>query len=201
MPKGLQGFQKGHGLFSSEDIRRKKISESMKGKIPKNFKEIQRKGWEARKGVPMTGKREIGWKLSEETKRKIRKNSAKIWLGKNLTKEAKKKISDALMGQYMGEKSPNWIRDRTKLKNYNQRQNSEYNYWRKAVYKRDDYRCLDCGARGSENGKKVILNADHIYSWKDYPRMRYEMMNGQTLCKSCHRNKTIFERTGVYKIV
>ncbi len=201
MPKGLKGFQKGHGFFDSEDTRRKKISESMRGKFPKNFKEFQKKGQDSIRGIPMTGRRKTGWMLSEETKTKISKNSAKIWLGKNLAKEVRRKISRALVGKYVGEKNPNWIKDRTKLKNYNDRQNPEYNEWRKAVLRRDDYRCMDCGIRSGEIGKRVILNADHIYSWKDYPRLRYEIINGQTLCVSCHFNKTIFERTGTYQVL
>ena len=56
--------------------------------------------------------------------------------------------------------------------------------WRKAIFQRDDYRCLDCGERGGE------LNADHIFPFSKYPRLRFMLENGQTLCKNCHKQKT-----------
>jgi hypothetical protein len=41
MPKGLQGFQKGHKSFTSEESR-KKISKALKGKTPKNFESMKK---------------------------------------------------------------------------------------------------------------------------------------------------------------
>lgn len=56
---------------------------------------------------------------------------------------------------------------------------SEYKEWRKAVYARDNYRCVKCGS-------KVKINAHHIKSWKYYPDLRYNLSNGITLCEACH---------------
>ena len=53
--------------------------------------------------------------------------------------------------------------------------------WRKEVFERDDYRCLDCGERGGK------LNADHIYPFAYFPRLRFDINNGQTLCEDCHK--------------
>lgn len=196
MAKGLKGFQKGHPSFLTEESK-KKISVALKGKMPKNLYVAQKLAWQARRGQPMTGKRKLGWKLSEETKNKISKNNARTWLGKHFSEEVKQKIKNKLLGKYSGEKSWRWIKDRTSLKNYYKtRQNPEYKQWRKKVFLKDDYRCMDCGARGSANGKKIILNADHIFPWAKYPRLRYELQNGQTLCQACHLTKTIFERKG-----
>lgn len=72
----------------------------------------------------------------------------------------------------------------------------EYKQWRKQVFERDDYRCMDCGKRGGGQ-----LEADHILQWSKYPHLRYEINNGQTLCKSCHIQKTRFDRTGIYNFV
>lgn len=51
--------------------------------------------------------------------------------------------------------------------------------WAKAVKERDR-RCAICGS--TEN-----LEAHHIKPFKDNEALRYDVNNGQTLCKSCHR--------------
>jgi len=61
------------------------------------------------------------------------------------------------------------------------RASPEYNQWRKAVYKRDDYTCQQCGDRG------VRLEAHHIKPFATHPELRFDVGNGITLCKSCHR--------------
>lgn len=61
----------------------------------------------------------------------------------------------------------------------------EYRLWRTAVFERDNYKCVWCGARNG-NGKKIELNADHIQSFIDYPELRLAIDNGRTLCRPCH---------------
>lgn len=56
-----------------------------------------------------------------------------------------------------------------------------YQDWRKAVFVRDQYTCKKCGKVGG------TLNAHHIKTYKDFPELRYEISNGQTLCEQCHR--------------
>ena len=53
--------------------------------------------------------------------------------------------------------------------------------WRKAVFARDEYACVNCGARG------VRLNADHIKPFATYAGLRFDISNGRTLCVPCHR--------------
>ena len=60
----------------------------------------------------------------------------------------------------------------------------EYKKWRTSVFERDNFSCIKCGMN------KTYLHADHIKSWKDYPELRYEISNGQTLCIDCHYVKT-----------
>lgn len=113
-------------------------------------------------------------------------------IGRINSEETRKRISDKVKGRY-AEKSSNWKGGITP-KNHRLRNSPEYEKWRLSVFKRDWFRCLDCGE------KKNNIEADHIYRFVDYPRLRFEILNGQTLCKECHKQKTIFERTGIYII-
>lgn len=53
--------------------------------------------------------------------------------------------------------------------------------WRRAVFARDNYLCLNCGQRGGR------LTADHIKPWSLFPALRFDLCNGRTLCWPCHR--------------
>lgn len=61
----------------------------------------------------------------------------------------------------------------------------EYKLWRTAVFERDNYQCVWCHARNG-NGKRVVLNADHIQSFAEHPELRLAIDNGRTLCRECH---------------
>jgi 5-methylcytosine-specific restriction protein A len=56
---------------------------------------------------------------------------------------------------------------------------AEHRVWRAAVLARCGHRCVDCGAVDD-------LHADHI----DPNGPRYDVANGQTLCRGCHSRKT-----------
>jgi len=74
--------------------------------------------------------------------------------------------------------------------------------WRKAVFERDNYTCQICGAR-SGNGKKVVLNADHIKSFAKYSELRFDINNGRTLCLECHMKTPSWgnrKTNGIHKI-
>jgi hypothetical protein len=79
----------------------------------------------------------------------------------------------------------NWKGGITPLDKLNRR-TPEYIAWRKAVFERDDYRCIDCGAK-SEKGNRVELHPDHLFPFSTYPQLRYELNNGITRCAPCHR--------------
>ena len=53
--------------------------------------------------------------------------------------------------------------------------------WAKKVKERDGYKCQKCGS--TEN-----LQAHHIVPWlqDDAGRLRYDLNNGVTLCRTCH---------------
>lgn len=59
------------------------------------------------------------------------------------------------------------------------RTSSDYKEWRRDVFERDNYTCRKCGAE--EN-----LNAHHILPFSVYPKLRFDVDNGITLCKQCH---------------
>ena len=62
------------------------------------------------------------------------------------------------------------------------RGSNEYKTWRKLVFKRDKYTCQVCKKVGGN------LNADHIKPFALYPKLRFNLSNGRTLCVPCHKN-------------
>lgn len=84
-----------------------------------------------------------------------------------------------------GRKHWNWQGGKTK-ETILLRNQSEYKKWRKGVYERDNYTCQICKLKGGK------LEADHIKPWCLYPKLRYCLENGRTLCKKCHRRTDTF---------
>ena len=60
------------------------------------------------------------------------------------------------------------------------RSRMEYKHWQKAVFIRDNWTCRKCGKHGGD------IHAHHLYSFREFPHLRYSVHNGHTLCKSCH---------------
>lgn len=58
--------------------------------------------------------------------------------------------------------------------------NAEDKAWRKAVLRRDNSTCQICG-------KKNMICVHHKKGWNDYPELRYDVDNGITLCRECHK--------------
>lgn len=88
-----------------------------------------------------------------------------------------------------GENSHFWDGGKTS-KNQILRSRAEYADWRLKVFIRDEYTCQDCGKKNG-NGYKVYLQAHHLKPFSKFPDLRYEVSNGITLCKDCHRGRHV----------
>lgn len=147
------------------------------------------------KGHPAWNK---GKKSSEETRRRISLSRigkkypklSEAKRGKKFSEAHKRKLSEIRkvaykegrlkMPHYSGEKNPNWkggISDR----NHILRTSLAFRNWREQVFERDDYTCQSCGDSRGGN-----LHPHHIKFWHEYPKLRFDVTNGITLCKTCH---------------
>lgn len=137
-----------------------------------------------------------GFKHSEETKRRIAKSlrGNQRAKGYKFTDEQREHMSMALKGKkksdsmryklsesISGESHWNWQGGKTDEKEAI-RNSVQYKDWRKAVFERDGYACVECGDDTGGN-----LEADHIKRFSKHPELRFAVENGRTLCKPCHR--------------
>ena len=92
-----------------------------------------------------------------------------------------------------GEKSPGWKGGITKL-TLRLRESVEYKIWRTLVFKRDNYKCQECGINNNTlEGHHIIpfsvlLRKNNIKDFESALRCKelWETDNGQTLCRECH---------------
>ena len=116
------------------------------------------------KGIFFKGKR-----VSQSTE--FKKGSVGPWKGKT-----RPDISE----RQKGNRSNLWRGGITPI-NLMLRKSVEYRLWRTAVFERDNYTCVSCNVRGGR------LDADHIKSFSKYPELRFDLSNGRTLCRECHK--------------
>ena len=163
---------------------RKRLSEALKGR--EFSEEWIRKIGDALRGrtcskehVLKNRRAHLGKRLSDETKRKISKaNKGQIpWMkGKRHTKESREEIGRTSRG----EKHWNWkgglISEIQRI-----RGSIESKLWRESVFERDGWICQKCSIKGGR------LHPHHIENFADYPEVRFEVDNGITFCKGCHK--------------
>lgn len=101
----------------------------------------------------------------------------------NKTVNCSKKCSAKYFSQFSGEKSHSWQGGLTPI-HLKERRGLKYKQWRIAVFARDNATCQKCGQRGGK------LQVDHDLPFAIYPDLRFEVLNGQTLCVPCHQIKT-----------
>lgn len=124
-----------------------------------------------------------GYKATSE-KRKLNnpggfKKGTQVSVGREWTIE--QKIKRGL--KWLKDKNPKWkngiSKETTKL-----RGSPRYKEWRKKVFRRDNWTCRLCNKKG------IRINADHIKPWAKYPKLRFVVSNGRTLCIKCHKKVT-----------
>jgi 5-methylcytosine-specific restriction endonuclease McrA len=135
------------------------------------------------------GNNNASGKRSDEFREACRKRM----LGRKLhtkphSDETKQKIREAKTGKMTGPDNPNWKGGYTRTERNKFMRTRPYQNWRKAVFERDNYTCVFCGAHG------VYLEADHIFKYAEYPELRIDVDNGRTLCKECHKKVTFMKR-------
>lgn len=185
--KGNPKWIKGYHLSISE---KKKISETTKKAMENpSIREKIRNAGLGRKNSPESIKKMImtrrknGFSLSLESRKKIgRANKEKMLefykKGGTVWNKGKKNLKGA------GKNHPNWKGGITPL-NAKIRNSLEYKLWRKSIFERDNYTCIWCGAKNGK-GITIILNADHIKPFAQFPALRFAIDNGRTLCRKCH---------------
>jgi hypothetical protein len=126
--------------------------------------------------------------------------------GAHLTSETRLKLSLQMKGRFSGSANPMFGKSGSLCPSWKGgitpvheliRRGAPYLKWRQTVLRRDGYRCLDCGVRGGwdkEQKRQVTLNADHIYQFAIYPRLRLDVDNGRTLCEDCHKRTPTYGR-------
>ena len=179
------------GRKMSEESRRK-LSETRKG--IRFSEEHKRKLSVSHKGIPSwnkggaltddhkkkIGESNRGKKRAPEVVERLREIGKVAFLGKRHSEEIKEHWSRVRRGKYVGNEHPNWRGGITPI-NTKIRHSIEYKLWRKSVFERDNYTCVQCNVRGG------VLNADHIKPFALFPELRLEFSNGRTLCVSCHK--------------
>ena len=195
---------KSHSVESKE-----KMSEDRKGKLNHDGKTCFKKGivpWN--KGKTGVYSEERLQQISEQTKARLAKHHPMN--GKKHTPEAILKIKEARKNQknLPSNKGKQWSdarrefqkqvtrKKKVKTKWTKKHKNMYHPLWneiRKVVYKRDQYKCQECGVHCRDSKSKNTIHkiqCHHI----DYDTTNNDLDNLITLCASCHC-KTNYKRS------
>lgn len=147
-----------------------------------------------RKGRPKSDAHKIALSNAQKGRRLTLAHRQKLRIAKLGTTiptatRARMSIAQKLIGNrppcLTGSSSPTWKGGLT-TKSKQIRNSAAYATWRSHVFNRDDYTCQGCGQRGGE------LQADHELPFSQYPDLRFEILNGRTLCVPCHKRTPTF---------
>jgi hypothetical protein len=109
-------------------------------------------------------------------------------VGHRLPDRVRKKLSRIHMGEKnsmygrCGPLSATWNPEKTDEERLVGRNYTDYYYWRRQTYERDNYTCQICNKRGCR------LNAHHIESYNSNKELRTELSNSISLCNDCHKD-------------
>ena len=98
---------------------------------------------------------------------------------------------DCLGEYFTGSNSHCWRGGVTPKKD-RMRRCAKYKQWRRTIFVRDDFTCQECGKT------HTYVMAHHIQPFSQYPDLIYDLNNGITLCKKCHKKKHIWRKKNVY---
>ncbi len=102
------------------------------------------------------------------------------------SKYCSKNCMDEAAKQKTGVLSSNWEGGKTDEKR-RIRSSAAWGEWRDAVFERDGYTCQICGSKNDKDNERIIkLHPHHIKTFAEYPELRFDVDNGQTLCSDCH---------------
>lgn len=75
-----------------------------------------------------------------------------------------------------------------KVKREKKRNEKErYGEWRNSIYLRDNFTCIVCN-KYLKDGNTKNMQAHHLLAKETWPELKYDIMNGITLCYFCHKN-------------
>ena len=81
-----------------------------------------------------------------------------------------------------GENNPRWVvGGRHESRSQLSRRSKSWKIWRKKVYTRDNYTCVLCGKT------HCLVDPHHILPKALFPKLKYLVSNGVTLCRKCHK--------------
>jgi len=143
--------------------------------------------------------RKVGFRHSEETKTKMSLASK----GKPKSPEHKEALRLAAIKKYQNgfvcyvkkkwKENPNFLRGENngnwkgniseQAVKHRMRGGLLWKKWRESIFERDNYRCLDCGKGG-------YLEPHHIIPLRVNMKKSFDINNGITLCRPCHK-KTV----------
>lgn len=87
----------------------------------------------------------------------------------------------------IGGKNHRWVENRTRaIEKHRMRGSIEWKEWRASVFARDNFTCKECGVSG------VYVEPHHIVPLKSDFGLAYQITNGITLCRPCHK-KTMWK--------
>lgn len=119
-------------------------------------------------------------------------NTHKLGKSQDVSAETKEKIAATKRGHLN-----HFWRGGVTAEHQRIRRSWEYRAWREAVFSRDGYACQECAAKNGD-GRAVYLEADHIKPFSTHPDLRFDVDNGRTLCRPCHRLTPTFGRNAQY---
>jgi len=125
-----------------------------------------------------------GKKHSKETIKKMSDNNCYYWSGKKRPKKTRDKMRKAKIGK-LGKMSNAWKGGIIK----NERNDPAYHQWVRKIKLRDKQTCWINDEYC--NGYNIV---HHIFPWRKYPKLRYELTNGITLCQAHHPKERVKEK-------